>query len=116
MSKQDRREAARAWKERKAEIGVFVVRCAATGQAWVGATPNPDAAQNKLWFSLKTGGYPNKGLQQAWTAHGEGAFSLDLLERREWDAAGSADPAYVRNALMKDRATYWRAELGAEAA
>lgn len=115
MSREQRREAVRAWKERKSEIGVYVVRCAASGQAWVGATPNPDAAQNKLWFSLKTGGYPNKSLQAAWKAHGEAAFALEMVERTEWDEAGSADPAYARNALLKDRAAHWRAQLGAEA-
>ena len=84
-SKADRRRIADEFKERKVPRGIFAVTCAATGEKWVGSSPNLSAAQNSLWFQLRSGNYRNKALQQAWKQHGEAAFSLEVLEQFEDD-------------------------------
>ena len=112
MDKSDRRTAVRAWKERKTQPGVFAVRCAPSGQVWVAHSPNLDSQQNALWFALRTGGNPNRPLQDAWREHGEAAFSYEVLERIEDEALtplGLAD-------LLKARAVHWREALGAQRA
>jgi hypothetical protein len=80
-SKAARRQIADEFKERKVPRGIFVVRCTATGDAWVGSSPNLDAARNSLWFQLRGGLHRNAALQGAWKQHGEQAFTLDVLER-----------------------------------
>ena len=52
-SKAARRQIAEEFKERKVPRGIFVVRCAATDETWVGSSPNLRAAQNSLWFQLR---------------------------------------------------------------
>jgi hypothetical protein len=109
MDKQSRRDAARDFKERKVPRGVFAVRCAAAGQAWVSASRNLDSEHTKLLFSLKHGGYINREVQAAWNAHGEAAVTFEILEvfdDEDMGALGRAD-------LAKSRAAHWRAELGA---
>jgi len=79
-SKASRRQIADEFKQRKIPRGIFVVRCSATGETWVGSSPNLASVRNSLWFQLGTGQYRNRPLQQAWQEHGEGAMTLDVLE------------------------------------
>ena len=109
MDKQARREAVRDFKERKTLRGVFAVRCAPTGQAWVGASRNLDQQQNSIWFGLKNGGYINRDVQAAWTAHGEPALSFEILEVFDDESMGPIG----RADLAKSRAAHWRTELAA---
>jgi hypothetical protein len=109
MDKQSRRQVVRDYKERKVSMGIFAVRCAVTGQAWVGQSRNLEQQQNGIWFSLRQGGHPNPTLRAAWAAHGEAAFAFEVLETIEDEAL----IAYARDNLLKDRDAHWRAELGA---
>jgi hypothetical protein len=109
MDSQSRRAAIRDYKERKISVGIFAVRCAATGEAWVGRSPNLQQQQNRIWFDLRQSGHPNRALQAAWATQGEAAFSFEALE--------TIDPTdlspYGRDNLLKARDAHWRAQLGA---
>jgi len=106
----DRKAAIAAYKERKTIAGIYVVRCAASGEAWVGQAPNLETIQNRIWFSLRQGSHTCRTLQAAWNAHGEASLTFDECERLE-----DEESAYVRNALLKERLLHWRGELKAEA-
>lgn len=108
MNKEEKKAAIAAYKERKVDAGIYAVRCATTGEVWVGKTPDLDKAQNKIWFSLRLGSRFYGTLQTAWTAHGENAFSFEVLERLEEE-----ENAYLRKKLMSARAGFWREKLGA---
>lgn len=106
----DRKAAIAAYKERKTIAGIYVVRCAATGEAWVGQAPNLETIQNRIWFSLRQGSHTCRNLQAAWNRHGGASLTFSECERLE-----DEETAYVRNALLKERVLHWRAELKAEA-
>jgi hypothetical protein len=108
MKTEHRKAAIAAYKERKSSSGIFAIRCAATGQVWVGQTLSPDSIQNRLWFTLRQGSHGNRALQAAWSAS-SGGLSFELLERLEEE-----ESAYVRDALLKERAGHWRSSLKAE--
>ena len=107
-SKADRRRIADEFKERKVPRGIFAVHCVATGERWVNSSPNLNAAQNSLWFQLRSGNYRNKALQQAWKQHGEAAFSLEVLEQFEEDIAD-----LLLNDLYTAKKREWAATLSA---
>jgi len=109
-SKLRRKEAINKYKARKPNRGVFAVRCAATGQVWVGATPNLDAAKNSVWFSLRLGKHSDRDLQEKWNAHGEAAFEYEVLERLDEDES----PIAV-NDLLKEKKGLWAARFQAHA-
>ena len=106
MKSDDRKAAIAAYKKRENAAGIFAVRCAASGQAWVGQTPNLDTIQNRIWFSLRMGSHTNRDLQSAWTAHGADAFTFEPLEQLE-----DEELPYVRDTLLKERAIHWRTML-----
>lgn len=109
MDKQTRRQAVSDYKDRKVSIGIYAVRCTVTGEAWVGQSQNLTQQQNRIWFGLRQGGYPNPALKTAWAAHGEAAFAFEVLEAIDDEGLS----AYGRDSLLKDRAAHWRSELGA---
>lgn len=112
MDKQSRRQLVRHFKERKTATGVYAVRCAATGDVWVGGSRNIDPQQNSIWFTLKQGGHTNRAMQAAWAAHGEAEFSYEVLERIE---AEDLTPMGLAD-LTKSRERHWLAALGAKKA
>ena len=104
----DRKAAIAAYKERKTVAGIYVVRCAASGEAWVGQAPNLETIQNRIWFSLRQGSHTCRSLQAAWNRHGEAGLTFGECERLE-----DEETAYVRNALLKERMLHWLSELKA---
>jgi hypothetical protein len=109
VDKSRKKEIARAWRERTPDAGVFAVRCQASVEVWVGWTPGLEAQKNALWFMLRMGNHPNPAVQAAWQAHGESAFTYEVLERVD---AGELTPGGLADAL-KARDADWRARLGA---
>ena len=110
MKREDRKAAVAAYKERKADPGVYVVRCAASGQQWVGSVPDLRTIWNRLLFSLRQGAGQPPSLQRAWTEHGAESFAFEIVERLD-----AEDPAYDSARTLRDRASHWRAVLPAEA-
>jgi hypothetical protein len=49
----DRKAAIAAYKERKTAVGIYVVRCEATGEAWVGQALDLEKVPNRIWFTLQ---------------------------------------------------------------
>ncbi|KRR29707.1 GIY-YIG nuclease family protein [Bradyrhizobium retamae] len=105
-----RKAAIAAYKERKTIAGVFVIRCKATSETWVGQTPNLEKIQNRIWFSLRQGSHPCRSLQAAWAAHGSDSLTFETCERLEEE-----ETPYILDALLKERALHWRSRFNAEA-
>lgn len=108
----DRKAAISAYKERKVFAGIYAVRCAASGEAWVGQALNLEKVQNRIWFTLRQGGHPCRSLQAAWKTHGEAGLAFAECERLDED---ETETTYIRDALLKERMRRWLAELKAEA-
>lgn len=104
----ERKEAIRAYKERKTRRGIFAIRCAATGEVWVGAASNLDGVRNSIWFRLRYGHHRDTRLQGAWNAHGEPSLQLTTLEELDDDI-----PAILLNDVLKQRKQQWMTDLGA---
>jgi hypothetical protein len=99
------------YRKRMSVAGIYAVRCAATGEVWVGQALDLDKIQNPVWFTLRTGNHSNPDLQRAWSTDGKAGLSFEILERLE-----AEELAYVRDTLLKERLAHWRAALNAAAA
>ncbi len=108
MDKQSRRDAVRDYKERKIAAGIFSLRCAASGETWVGAARNLDQ-KNGLMFSLRMSSHRNRALQAAWTAHGEAGFDYAVVETLDDEDLGPLG----RETWLKTRELHWREALAA---
>jgi hypothetical protein len=83
--KVDKREARRQYKSKKTPQGIFVIRCAASGQVWLGPSTHLDSQQNGTWFQLRNHMHRNSRVQAAWDAHGEESFAYEILEAFDED-------------------------------
>ncbi|MFT8243300.1 GIY-YIG nuclease family protein [Roseomonas sp. BN140053] len=97
-----------AYKERKVEGGIYAVRCATSGDVWVGSAPDLSTIRNRLWFTLRQGTHPHRSLQSTWNAHGAEAFSFEVVERLDEEAIG-----HVRDRVMRARLAHWVEQLRA---
>lgn len=108
MKSDDKKAAIMAYKERKTIAGIYAVRCRASGQVWVGQSPNLDTVQNRIWFTLRFGSNPNQDMQAAWRDYGAESFTLEIVERLAEDVSPTG-----RKSHMKERVTHWRSTLDA---
>lgn len=106
ISKAEKKEAARQFKERKPSPGIYALRCSATGRAWVDSSPNLDAAQNSQFFQLRQRLHRNNELQTEWNAHGEASFRFEVLEKLSEDT-----PSLNLRDLLAQRKQSWSAQL-----
>ena len=110
MNREDRRAAIAAYKQRKIPAGIYAIRCAATGQCWVGSARDLGTIHNRHWFALRQGGSRHRDLQEAWRRHGEASFTFERVETFDEDLKD-----YVRDRALKERLQFWKSELRAEA-
>jgi hypothetical protein len=108
QSNAERKNAIHKFKERKPSRGVFAIRCLATGQFWVGSSPNLEAKKNGSWFSLRIGSHRAKGLQNEWNTYCEDAFEYEVLEK----LADDVSPLAVAD-FLKEKRLEWLAQLRA---
>jgi len=109
MNAEAKRQAIADYKKRKLSMGVYAVRCRASGEVWVGQTRNLDTLQNRFWFALQLGSHHNRSLQTAFTQHGREAFSFERLQQLPEEM--TAYPESILADLVED----WRDELKAQA-
>ena len=115
MKTEDKKAARAAYKERKQVAGIFAIRCAQSGEVWVGQTLTLLTIQNRLWFML-THGRPEShqemaSLRAVWNAHGSDSLSFEELERIDDEEILSSP--YIRDTLLKERLAHWRKTLEA---
>jgi len=109
MNREDRRAAMTAYKERKTPAGIYALRCAATGQCWVGGAVDLGAIENRHRFALRQGANRHRSLQEAWNRHGEASFTFERVETFADDMKD-----YVRDSALKERLLVWKKDLQAE--
>jgi hypothetical protein len=110
MDRSERKAAVSAYKERKAVAGVYAIRCAATGDRWVGTAPDLSTIWTRRTFALRQGIETNGTLQSAWNANGAESFVFKILEEIDLD-----ELTYRRERALKERIAHWRQVLHAAA-
>lgn len=103
MKREDRKAAIAAYKERRPAIGVYAIECAATGEIWIGSSPDLEKIRNRHWFLLRQGGHTVPALQEAWRRHGEATLRFEVLEELDEDVSELA-----RKRVLKERLAHWR--------
>jgi hypothetical protein len=111
MKTEDKKAARTAYKERKPVAGIFAIRCAPSGEVWVGQTLTLLTVRNRLWFMLTHGRTEMISLRAAWSTHGPDSLSFEELERV--DDEEILNSPYVRDTLLKERLAHWSTKLNA---
>jgi DNA-binding CsgD family transcriptional regulator len=97
VDKSRRKELAAEFQEKKAQIGIFVVKNKQNGKMFIDRSVNMEGSFNLIRFGLETGTHPNQEMLQDWRKYGDDAFEYSVLELvKEDDTKG-----LNRRALLK---------------
>jgi hypothetical protein len=76
----DRKALSRAYKERRAPMGVYRVRNTVTGTCLVAASLDVPSILNRHRAQLSLHAHRSRALQEDWDAHGADAFVFEVLD------------------------------------
>jgi hypothetical protein len=106
---QSRKDAIRAYKERKPERGIFAIRCGATGSVWVDSAMDLEMSEQRTWSLLRNcDPQADKAAVAEFRQHGQQAYTYEVLEKLDKDVAEIS----VRDSL-KDKKKHWLSQLSA---
>lgn len=70
-------------------MGLLKIESRQSGECFLFATVDLKSLENRFRFQLKMGSHPDKSLQKLWTSQGGQNFSIEVLDRLDYDK----DPA-----------------------
>jgi hypothetical protein len=108
-SKEWKKAAIAAYKEKKVVAGIYAVRSRTESKVWVGSAPNLATVWNRLVFELQLGGCRCRSLQQAWNLQSGEGFDFETLESIDAEAL-----SFAAERVMKERLQHWSSALAAE--
>ncbi|TDH36230.1 GIY-YIG nuclease family protein [Pseudohoeflea suaedae] len=97
-----------SYKQTPRKSGVYAIGCRKLDAVWIGTSQDLEKAQNRHWFTLRTGTHHIPALQAAWNKEGGTGFDYEVLDTLADDLA----PLARENAL-KEKLAAWREKLGA---
>lgn len=109
----NRRELTRAYKEQRAQGGVYTITNTENGKYLLGYAANLASVRNHFQFAVKTRQAVHPKLRAEWEALGGEVFRLDMLEELE------QRPAQSQAEFLDDLRTLealWREKLDASKA
>lgn len=73
------------YKNTKPDMGILIIKTDFNKKYYIEASTNIRALINRSNFQLGAGLHKNKALQKDWTEKGESHFSIEILDRLEYD-------------------------------
>ncbi len=80
ITRMDRKELIRRYKETPRPIGVFRVHNTVDDKSFVGVSRDLPSMLNRQRFQLSHGSHPNHALQHDWNRLGPDAFVIEILD------------------------------------
>lgn len=80
-----RKELKEQYKNMKPDMGVFMIKSSLSNKGYIEGTQDLKSKINSIKFKLGFGIHPNKELQKEWKAQGEASFTIEILERLDYD-------------------------------
>lgn len=99
MDKSKKKEILSEWKERHPVMGVFSVKCIATGDQFFVSSRDGDTWFNRHGFELKSGNHRNKHLQELWNTYGESGFAFSTVSELEYENMADVKPSDMKELL-----------------
>lgn len=78
-----RRDASKAYKERKLVGGIYTITNTVNGKYILGHAANLESVRNRFQFAVTTGSTVDPRARSDWAEFGAQAFRLDVLEELE---------------------------------
>lgn len=80
-----KKELKEQYKMMKPDMGIFIIKSNFENKCYIETTQNLKGTINSTEFKLGFGNHPNKELQKVWNEHGKDSFTIEILEKLEYD-------------------------------
>lgn len=80
-----RKELKEKYKSMKPDMGVYIIKSDKSDKYFIEAAKNLNASINRARFTLELGSHINKELQALWNELGKSSFTIEILEKLEYD-------------------------------
>lgn len=80
-----RKELKELYKNMKVDMGLFIIKSNLNDKYYIEGTQDLKGTINSTKFKLELGKHPNKELQKYWKEHGESSFTIEILDKLEYD-------------------------------
>ncbi len=80
-----RKELKMQYKLMKKPMGIFEIKSLIKDKCYIKATNDLNGTMNGDLFKLGSGNHQNRELQKEWKEYGKEGFSVEILERLEYD-------------------------------
>lgn len=99
------------YKQMKPDMGIFIIRSKRNNKCYLQSSPDLKSTVNSARFKLNAGVHPCRELQKEWQQFTEEGFTIEVLERLEYDKDGEkADYSEELDLLQM----IWEEKLAAE--
>ncbi|WFA08880.1 GIY-YIG nuclease family protein [Tissierella sp. Yu-01] len=106
-----KKELKEQYKQMKPDMGIFIVRSNKTNKCYIETSQNLNGFINRTRFQLNSGGHPNERFQRDWKEQGENNFTIEILEKLEYDKDESKTDYSEELEVMK---FVWKEKLAKE--
>ncbi len=96
-----RKELKEMYKAMKPDMGIFMIRSNFNNKCYIEATQDLKGTMNGAKFRLRFGNHPNRELQKEWKDNGSENFTIEVLEKLEYDKDESKTDYKDDLALLK---------------
>lgn len=80
-----KKELKELYKNMKTDMGLFIIKSNFNNKCYIEGTKDLKGTINSTKFKLDLGNHPNKALQQQWKDQGEPGFTIEILDKLEYD-------------------------------
>lgn len=80
-----RKELKEIYKNMKPDMGIFIIKSKIEDKCYIETSQDLKGVINSTKFKLGLGIHPNKELQASWKENGEAGFTIDILDKLEYD-------------------------------
>ena len=85
LDKTRKKELIEQYKLTKPQMGIFIIRCKMNNKCYLQTTQDLRGVMNGTLARLSGGFHPNDELQKEWKELGSENFTIEILERLEYD-------------------------------
>lgn len=80
-----KKELKELYKSMKPDMGLFIIKSNFNNKCYIEGTKDLKGIINRFRFQLNLGNFPNEELQKEWKEHGEDSFTIEILEKLQYD-------------------------------
>lgn len=109
MERSRKKELKEQYQQMKKDMGIFIIRSKTNNKCYIQTSKDLKGAINSTKLKLSVGSHPYQELQKEWNDFGQDKFTIEILEKLEYDEDASktdyADDLVLLQMIWEEKLT-----------